>query len=324
MSEQHWDYTYQDEENDIEISRSQEGPVKRKNRRKKESVLSEYGYIELLDKTHRLIIDQYPALIVTEIFNMRLDGMSPTAIANQLNEMHIFSPKEYKKIKEYTSSRVLKNPKLILWGRTTVTNILKNQIYVDNTFNPIIDKYVFDVIQKSLRRELKVSSKEGVVSPLTGLVYCADCGMPMMKESTKAKKKTYHAYVCKGYKKKMCTSHRIDVELLHKMILEDIHKHMDEILELSIFKEHLDSNKMREDDKKALAFRIKTQKKEEQILVSKAYPEEESDRKILKEARYKDLKAYYLERINFVGKAIAESEKEYQSVCPCVVGLLSQ
>ena len=56
-----------------------------------------YGYQkDPKDKNH-LIIDEYAAGIVQEIFKLKLNGMSAQHIANHLNELGVLPPNEYKR-----------------------------------------------------------------------------------------------------------------------------------------------------------------------------------------------------------------------------------
>ena len=55
-----------------------------------------YGYQKDHEDKNKLVIDEYAAKIVKNIFTWKLDGMSNLAIAKRLNENGIFSPLEYK------------------------------------------------------------------------------------------------------------------------------------------------------------------------------------------------------------------------------------
>ena len=56
-----------------------------------------YGYMKDETDKNRLIVDEYAADIVRDIFAWKLDGMSPQDIAVRLNQSGILSPMEYKK-----------------------------------------------------------------------------------------------------------------------------------------------------------------------------------------------------------------------------------
>jgi len=104
-----------------------------------------------------------------------------------------------------------------------------------NTHEPIIDQETFDLVQK-IRDTPKRTDSNGIANPLTGLVFCADCGAKMHnhKGSTKSpiNKQTglRHAdcYQCSTYNLTRyhtdwkCTSHWISTSSLRKLTLETI------------------------------------------------------------------------------------------------------
>ena len=55
-----------------------------------------YGYKKSEENNNRLVIDDYAASIVKDIFKMRIDGISADKIAAQLNDKGVLSPREYK------------------------------------------------------------------------------------------------------------------------------------------------------------------------------------------------------------------------------------
>ncbi len=56
-----------------------------------------YGYRKAEDNHNQLVIDDYPASVVRDIFRMKIDGMSALKIADTLNSLGVLSPLEYKK-----------------------------------------------------------------------------------------------------------------------------------------------------------------------------------------------------------------------------------
>lgn len=88
-----------------------------------------YGYLkDDADKNH-LIVDEYAADIVRDIFSWKLEGMSPQDIAARLNHSGVLSPMEYKKslgMKFATSFKA--NPQAV-WSANAVLRVLKNPVY---------------------------------------------------------------------------------------------------------------------------------------------------------------------------------------------------
>ena len=56
-----------------------------------------YGYKKAADNKNQLVVDEYAARVVKDIFKMRTDGYSADRIANELNRLAVLSPREYKK-----------------------------------------------------------------------------------------------------------------------------------------------------------------------------------------------------------------------------------
>jgi len=136
-----------------------------------------YGYIRDEDDRNQLVVDDYPASIVREIFQLKLDGHSADRIAELLNERGILSPLEYKK------DRGLPHPKKgfadkdgAKWSATAIFHILNDETYtgtlvqgkvgtpnyklkdlqakpkdewhrVENAHDPIVSKSRFDLVQ---------------------------------------------------------------------------------------------------------------------------------------------------------------------------------
>ena len=59
-----------------------------------------YGYQKTKEENKNLlVVDDYTATVVQDIFRMRLEGMSAVKIADELNNLGVMSPIEYKKNK---------------------------------------------------------------------------------------------------------------------------------------------------------------------------------------------------------------------------------
>ena len=80
------------------------------------------------NKNH-LVVDEYAADVVRDIFYMKLCGMSQQAIADKLNADGILSPIQYKKsigVGFNSSFQKSLKPK---WSYNAVLRILKNEVY---------------------------------------------------------------------------------------------------------------------------------------------------------------------------------------------------
>ena len=179
-----------------------------------------YGYLKADDNKNQLIVDTFAAEVVRDIFRMKLDGMSPSTIANKLNEMQVLSPMEYKRSMGIHFETSFKTNKKALWSAQAVNRILTNEIYtgvllqgktttpnhkikvvekvdeknwirVENGHEAIVDKFYFDAVQNTLERDTRCSQSSGETYPLCGMIFCGDCGSPMVRKiNTKSTKFT--------------------------------------------------------------------------------------------------------------------------------------
>ena len=91
----------------------------------------------------------------------------------------------------------------------------------ENTQEPIIDEETFQTAQK-LRKTGRRPTIYGEVNPLTGLLYCADCGAKMYNERTANNRGHFvDVYSCSSYRKHTtdCTMHFIRTDVVRELIL---------------------------------------------------------------------------------------------------------
>ena len=84
----------------------------------------------------------------------------------------------------------------------------------ENTHEAIIDQQTFDLAQKIRSNVRRYPNGWGEAAPLTGLLYCADCGGKMYVHRTNNGKRISQ-YTCSNYTKVPCgtlchTQHRIN------------------------------------------------------------------------------------------------------------------
>lgn len=167
--------------------------------------IAPYGYKKDERTKNHLIIDEYAAQIVKNIFDMYVNkGMSTTKIADELNRKEILAPAEYLKIPLYMQKKS-SNPKLkYLWLRAQIGKILKNEVYignvvgrkyqkvshkiakvrmtkeeervvVENMHEPIIDLNTWNKAQEKLKSKV-ITRDRKYDHPLKGLIFCKECG----------------------------------------------------------------------------------------------------------------------------------------------------
>lgn len=213
-----------------------------------------YGYVKSTDAKGTLVIDEEVAPNVRRIFEMYASGLSPRRISEILNEEGVPCPGQYAFDKVGHKG---KPGDRRLWGQITIANMLKNMIYIGhmpqlrstsvsyknhkrynkdqseweivyNTHEPIIPQELWDKVrerEKSVAQGRK--TKTGYTHPLSGFLYCADCGCKMKLQSVaKQSRPNYkYAFNCGDHMrfgKTICFSHHIPAKTLEKIILDDI------------------------------------------------------------------------------------------------------
>lgn len=211
-----------------------------------------YGYQkDPKDKNH-LIIDEYAAGIVQEIFKLKLNGMSAQHIANHLNELGVLPPNEYKRASGFNYTCGFRAGLNQKWTVVSVNRILKNESYtgtliqgkrrkinykikksqdvgtenwirVEGTHDAIISRGEFQQVQQLMELDTRTSPSQKTVYPLSGFLRCADCGQNMIRRTVTKKGKKYQYYHCSTYKNGGdCTPHMINGEKLEGSVLAAI------------------------------------------------------------------------------------------------------
>lgn len=219
-----------------------------------------YGYTIGKDEKRTLQINEEVAPIVRRIFEMRASGMTPRKIADILNSEKVLTPNDYRLSKTGVTSvptswhlwntsvlrTLLDNPAYIgnLAQHRTTTISYKNHkwqrrpkedwIVIENAHEPIISKELWDRVKEV---ESSVSTgkptKRGFMHPLSGLLFCADCGQKMRLGWNMPKDIPYFNFNC-GTRSRCgssaCFSHFITVPVLEKIIMQDIAEKAEKIL----------------------------------------------------------------------------------------------
>jgi DNA invertase Pin-like site-specific DNA recombinase len=193
-----------------------------------------YGYVKSDENKNKLAVDEYAAGIVRDIFRMKIEGVSAAKIADNLNNMGILSPLEYKK------ENGLPYPKGgyadvadARWSATTVIRILKDETYTgvliqgksttgnhkiskvtdkpadewirtEQAHDAVIRKHDFDLVQRIIRLDTRISPQGKEVYLFSGILICGCCGGRMTRKinSNQGNKRVY--YYCRTGKKNGC------------------------------------------------------------------------------------------------------------------------
>ena len=216
-----------------------------------------YGYRrDPQDKQH-LIVDEEAAAVVRRIFQMVIEGYGVKGIADALTADKVLIPSAYAKLHnpENDHSKGFHDP--CLWSSTAVGYILEKQEYMGHTVlgkticenyktkkrrkakpeelmifrdthEAIVDEETWQLAHRLKKTIRKPSYPDRPANPLTGLLYCADCGHKLTHhQPSPTKKKVYDAddyYICGNYRQLThdCTSHYIKTSTVEKLILTAI------------------------------------------------------------------------------------------------------
>ena len=210
-----------------------------------------YGYL-WNEARDQWLVDPEAAEVVKRIFAMTIEGYGPYQIASKLKEEKILIPSAYlaQHGEGVNKNKTFKD--VYGWGSSTICNILEKREYLghtinfktrkhfkdkkshyvpedewtifENTHEPIIDQQTFDLVQKIRGNVRRYPDGWGEAAPLTGLLYCADCGGKMYVHRTNNGKRISQ-YTCSQYSKvpvgKLCTTqHRINEDVVLSLVSE--------------------------------------------------------------------------------------------------------
>ena len=222
-----------------------------------------YGYIKDEKDKDKWVVDEKAAEIVRRIFNLTMQGNGPYRIAKILEAEKIDIPAYHQQKLGYGLHQSKNFEYPYRWCSSTIASVLKKKEYLghtvnfktrkhfkdkkskyvsednwlifENTHEAIIDQETFDNVQRIRGNVKRYPDGWGEYHPLTGLMYCADCGSKMYVHRTNNYKNIPY-YVCSNYKKVPCgtlcpSAHRIKAEVVLNLIqetLKDIKNYLDE------------------------------------------------------------------------------------------------
>ena len=200
------------------------------------------GYIKDPENKNHLIVCDNEAEIIKLIFNMAYTGSTLGQIRKYLNENHI------------PTFSMLRNNRATFWENKAIKNILTNEVYigtssqnkrnrfsykirkqilnsredwviVENTHEPIIEKNVFDAVQKMVIVQNYTRNEKKNTFLLDGLLICYECKHKIGVRVGRTKK---YSMVCNNYRRNsklgICTSHGFNYDDLEKTVIDCIKK----------------------------------------------------------------------------------------------------
>ena len=303
-----------------------------------------YGYL-WDEKREHWLVDEEAAEVVRRIFALTLEGYGPYQIACKLSADRIEIPVVHlARFNEGVNrSKPVKDP--YGWGSSTIVNILKKREYLghtinfktrkhfkdkkshyvsedewtifENTHEAIIDQQTFDLVQKIRSNVRRYPNGWGEAAPLTGLLYCADCGGKMYVHRTNNGRRISQ-YTCSNYTKVPCgtlcpTQHRINESAVLTLVSDTLRaiaeysrndrtEFIHTVQETQVAQQSADISKKR----RRLAA---AQKRDGELekLICKIYEDNALGK--LPDARYRALDAQYAKEQDALEVEIAELEK---------------
>ena len=182
----------------------------------------------------RYAIDELTAPVVRRVFEEYASGKPYMQIVEDLNADGI---------------RTLRgNP----FNRNSLRKLLRNEKYIgvyrykdildENGIPPIIDRDLFDQVQRELKRrsftKKRITRDESDPYLLTSKLFCGHCGSPMTGESARSSNgTTYHYYACVGTRHQSrngCTKKRVPKDWIETEVIRIINEYIftDEFMQI--------------------------------------------------------------------------------------------
>lgn len=215
-----------------------------------------YGYQKDPCNRNRLIIDSEAAAVVRIIFALAEDGLGSIAIASELKARRIVTPSVYKfqrGDKRFERYPALKNGDYCAWCATTISQILRNPVYVGtlvnlkteitnyktkqqvpvpperqiiipNAHEAIIEESRFQLVQQNRITKGCVANKHRF-NLFRGKLFCECCGHPLTISKKKLKYRETDIYLCMYHyaHPEVCPkTHRIYHEMLYPYVLQQV------------------------------------------------------------------------------------------------------
>lgn len=229
-----------------------------------------YGYKKDPDNPDRWIIDEEAATVVRRIYQLIIEGNGPMQVARILKDEKVERPSYYLAKQGLGTCRGSCNMnRPYTWTTTTISDLVRKPEYMGHTVNfrtkklsykdknsvhnspedwiifentqeAIVDEETWLTVQK-IRETKHRPTKKGDINPLTGLVYCADCGAKMFNHRTGGYEKkdkdgnptgkytnAQDNYTCSTYSKakskfeNRCTQHQVRTDVIRDLLLEVI------------------------------------------------------------------------------------------------------
>ena len=177
-----------------------------------------YDYVD-----GKLVVNEYEAMQVRKIFDMYIDGKSPLAISNALNEAGF---------KNKYGDWKIDTVRVTLSRQTSLGVVIHNGEVFEGEHDAIIDRATFDKAQTMMEirsKEYYSNVRRGkVTSYLGGFLECGLCGKGIYKKSRKKLNGRVEKYVCITKQRKVnntdCNNTQWEMKELDNLVFDEIRK----------------------------------------------------------------------------------------------------
>lgn len=297
-----------------------------------------FGYKKDPNDHHKLVIDDYAAEVVRDIFQWKLSGVSAGDIADRLTRTGIPTPMDYKKSQGLRYNTAFRTKEDSVWRANMVQRILQNPVYigvleqgrmttpsykikrkvvkpreewaiVEACHEPIIERCDFEIVQKVLAMDTRTCIGATAVEHFCGMLYCGECGAPMIRKTVPSGKHKYVYYVCSAHKnEKTCYSHSLRDKALEEIVLDLLKQRINDVMSLSDVMEMVDAAQLQKANLRKLNERYLQKQKEierNRSLLQKLY--ESLADGLIDRSEYQELKEVY-------AKHRADAEKQAEAI----------
>jgi len=214
-----------------------------------------YGYLHNPSDRQQWILDEEAATNVARIFQSVIDGKNLNQIANELASAGILTPSAHWRKLGIKTPGAAGNADPTKWMASTIIAILQKEEYMGwkvlnkthketykskrcpspenrlifkDSHPAIVSEEMWNLVQRLRETRRRPERINDETNPLTGILFCADCGHKMYFKQRSAKElnQFYQEYVCSSYRNysRNCTCHYIRVSVVEDLILDTIRR----------------------------------------------------------------------------------------------------
>lgn len=191
-----------------------------------------------------MVINQEQAVTVRYIYRRFLDGLSYSALANELTEKGVKTPFGYEVWKGPTVRNILQNEKYkgdaLLQKKYTDNFLNKKMIknhgevpmyYVEENHEPIIEPFRFQIVQEEIARRKAMGYKYSGQNIFSTKIRCAKCGgwygPAHWHSNTPGCKIIWRCNEKYRPNKPKCQSPNLDISVIQNAFLKDINENLE-------------------------------------------------------------------------------------------------